>query len=149
MSQQIGIQSFTVWTPIVYCVNPHVLVDKPKLHLLICVYTEQCTCAIFISIYQDEPILSLSPPFYHYLRLYLQYLSHIAYQTNGINGEIIIEIMFNMIFTTKHSYTLKYVNILTIQGHSKFAKEKLMNVYWRYQMWILTFSRPKNRENEL
>ena len=134
MSQQIGIQSFTVWTPIVYCVNPHVLVDKPKLHLLICVYTEQCTCAIFISIYQDEPILSLSPPFYHYLRLYLQYLSHIAYQTNGINGEIIIEIMFNMIFTTKHSYTLKYVNILTIQGHSKFAKEKLTNVYWRYQM---------------
>ena len=32
------------------------------------------------------------------------------------------------------SYTLKYVNILTIQGHSKFAKEKLTNVYWRYQM---------------
>ena len=26
--------------PIVYCVNPHVLVDKPKLHLLICVYTD-------------------------------------------------------------------------------------------------------------
>ena len=63
-----------------------------------------------------------------------QYLSHIAYQTNGINGEIIIEIIFNMIFPTKHSYTLKYVNILTIQGHSKFAKEKLTNVYWRYQM---------------
>ena len=52
--------------------------------------------------------------FYHYLRLYLQYLSHIASQTNGINGEIIIEIMFNMIFPTKHSYALKYVNILTI-----------------------------------
>ena len=32
------------------------------------------------------------------------------------------------------SYALKYVNILTIQGHSKFAKEKLMNVYLRYQM---------------
>ena len=32
------------------------------------------------------------------------------------------------------SYTLKYANILTIQGHSKFAKEKLRNVYWRYQM---------------
>lgn len=32
------------------------------------------------------------------------------------------------------SYTLKYVNILTIQGHSKIAKEKLTNVYWRYQM---------------
>ena len=37
-------------------------------------------------------------------------------------------------FSNKAPYTLKYVNILTIQGHSKFAKEKLTNVYRRYQM---------------